>query len=233
MARLIPRGTVFDRAGIPLATDDPSLVHSEVEAYERMRISARELCPKPGDRCYPLGGHAFHVLGDAQTRTNWAASNSSYVERDAQDRLRGFDDRAASVRTSGAGEESVALRRDYTPLVPLVRHRWEPEHPEVKAVFDAPAVSGRRNSFAFGCGRRREEGGGRHHRRGHGRCTRQRQLPVAGRSRLGRVAGLPSRSRAVRPVSAGIDVQGHHGGRGAPRGSLPQRSGLRLFTIAW
>src|SRR5690606_1188865 len=24
MARLIPRGTVFDRAGIPLATDDPS-----------------------------------------------------------------------------------------------------------------------------------------------------------------------------------------------------------------
>jgi cell division protein FtsW (lipid II flippase) len=138
MARLIPRGTVFDRAGIPLATDDPSLVHAEVEAYERMRISARELCPKPGDRCYPLGGHAFHVLGDAQTRTNWAASNSSYVERDAEDRLRGFDDRAASVRTSGAGEESVALRRDYTPLVPLVRHRWEPEHPEVKAVFDRP-----------------------------------------------------------------------------------------------
>jgi cell division protein FtsW (lipid II flippase) len=139
MARLIPRGTVFDRAGIPLATDDPALVQAEADVYERMRLPARELCPNPGGRCYPLGGHAFHVLGDAQTRTNWAASNSSYVERDAEDRLRGFDDRAVSVRTSGADEDrAVALRRDYTPLVPLVRHRWEPEHPDVKAVFDRP-----------------------------------------------------------------------------------------------
>jgi cell division protein FtsW (lipid II flippase) len=139
MARLIPRGTVFDRAGIPLATDDPSIVQAEAEVYESMRIAVRETCPNPGERCYPLGGHAFHLLGDAQTRANWAASNTSYVERDAEDRLRGFDDRAVSVRTSSESDgQRLALRRDYTSLVPLVRHRWEPDHPDVKAVFDRP-----------------------------------------------------------------------------------------------
>lgn len=139
LASLIPRGTVFDRGGIPLASDDASVVESEAESFARMRVSVREACPDAGQRCYPLGGRAFHVLGNAQTRVNWAASNSSYVERDAEDTLRGFDDRSVSVRTAGedAGQ-NVALRRDYSQLVPLVRHRWEPDHPEVQAVLARP-----------------------------------------------------------------------------------------------
>ncbi|ODS59177.1 MAG: hypothetical protein ABS36_01590 [Acidobacteria bacterium SCN 69-37] len=139
MARLLPRGTIFDRAGIPLATDDVAVAHTEADAYRRLGIDVDRLCPPAGDaRCYPFGGEMFHLLGDARTRANWAASNSSYVERDAEARLRGFDDRAVIVRTGQEGESGVALRRDYAPLVPLVRHRWEPEHPAVRAVFERP-----------------------------------------------------------------------------------------------
>ncbi len=139
VARLLPRGTVFDRSGVPLATSDMAVVQAEDDVYKRMRLSLDDACPVGGERCYPLGGETFHILGDARTRANWAASNTSYVERDAEDSLRGFDDRAVTVdigeSVAGGGP---AMRRDYSPLVALVRHRWEPEHADVKAVFDRP-----------------------------------------------------------------------------------------------
>lgn len=136
-ARLIPRGTVFDRRAVPLATDDPKVLETAKDELARLNISTRDTCPRPDARCYPLGDVAFHLLGNATTRLNWAASNSSYVERDAEDDLRGFDDRATAVRTDDApGSASVALRRDYRDLVPLVRHRWEPNHADVRALLD-------------------------------------------------------------------------------------------------
>lgn len=135
-ARQLPRGTVFDRAGLPLATDDISLARADADSFRRLGIVIDEVCASEGGRCYPLGGAAFHVVGDATTRANWAASNSSYVERDAEGRLRGFDDRAVAVRTGDGG--GVAMRRDYAPIVTLVRHRWEPDHPDVRAVLERP-----------------------------------------------------------------------------------------------
>ena len=92
--RALPRGTIFDRTGQPLATNCGT---------------------PPGERCYPAGPALFHVLGDLNTRANWGAGNSSYVERDADKVLRGFDTHAS--------------------LILLVRHRWEPNHPEVKALL--------------------------------------------------------------------------------------------------
>jgi cell division protein FtsI/penicillin-binding protein 2 len=78
----------------------------------------------------------MHVLGDANTRANWSAANSSYVERDSEDLLRGFDDKAVIVTTTDRdGRPSLAVRRDYASVVPLVRHRWEPDHRDVKAVL--------------------------------------------------------------------------------------------------
>ena len=64
----------------------PSTSGSATSSTTRARI--------PPTRCYPAGPIAFHVLGDAKTRSNWSAANTSYVERDAEDLLRGFDDRA-------------------------------------------------------------------------------------------------------------------------------------------
>jgi hypothetical protein len=103
--RAVPRGTIYDGTGMALATN----------------------CEPPGQRCYPGGPAFFHVLGDVNRHANWSAGNSSYVERDAEHLLRGFDDRAA---TRGS--------RDFTPVIPLVRHRWQPEHPDVKAFLARP-----------------------------------------------------------------------------------------------
>jgi peptidoglycan glycosyltransferase len=81
----------------------------------------------------------FHLLGDAGSRLNWSATNSSYVERDAENDLRGFDDRAASVDVDdGEGGHTLALRRDYRDVVPLVRHRWQPDHDAVRAIRGRP-----------------------------------------------------------------------------------------------
>ena len=137
--RAIPRGTIFDRRDVPLATDDTAIVRAASASYERMGILVDSACPRPLERCYPLGGAAFHILGDTSTRVNWAASNSSYVERDAEDRLRGFDDRAAVVKTADRdGNPGTAVRRDYRDIAPLVRHRYEPTHPAVAAILTRP-----------------------------------------------------------------------------------------------
>ncbi len=127
LVRLVPRGTIYDRQGIPLATDEPKAIASGRPAYARLGISLADVCPDSAERCYPLGGKAFHLLGDARTRVNWSAPNTSYVERDAEDRLRGFDDHATTVHTTdAAGRPMLTLRRDYRELVPALRHRYDP-----------------------------------------------------------------------------------------------------------
>jgi cell division protein FtsW (lipid II flippase) len=136
IVRRIPRGTIVDRNGLALASEDGELLRKAAPAYARVGISIAPSCPKAGERCYPLGGRAFHVLGDARTRRNWSASNSSFVERDSEAKLRGFDDHAAVVPViEPDGSEGSALRRDYHDLVPLLRHRYQSGHPAVKAAM--------------------------------------------------------------------------------------------------
>ena len=139
VAREIPRGRVLDRRGLPLATETPALARPARADYQRLGISLEEACPEPDARCYPLGGRAFHLLGDSRTRLNWGASNTAFLERDAEARLRGFDDHETLVRTGDAGGAAGwALRRDYRDLVPLLRHRYEDWHRVVKAMLNKP-----------------------------------------------------------------------------------------------
>ena len=102
-------------------------------------MSLESACPETGDRCYPLGARAFHLLGDARTRVNWSAPNTSYIERDAEDRLRGFDDHASAIQTTDVnGRPMLTVRRDYRALVPALRHRYDPAHPAVVALSGRP-----------------------------------------------------------------------------------------------
>jgi cell division protein FtsW (lipid II flippase) len=138
LVRRIPRGTIADRNGLPLATDDADALRKAAPAYARAGIALASSCPKAGERCYPLGGRAFHLLGDATSRRNWSAPNTSFVERDAEAKLRGFEDHAVVVDVAEPdGSVGSALRRDYRDLVPLLRHRYQPDHPVVKAAMDA------------------------------------------------------------------------------------------------
>jgi hypothetical protein len=135
LVRQLPRGTVFDRKELPLATEDRGVVDAARQAYQRLGVSIDRACPSPSERCYPLGGRAFHLLGDERTRVNWSAANTSYVERDSENRLRGFNDRATTTQTiDSSGRTMWTIRRDYRDLVPLLRHRYEPDHPAVVAL---------------------------------------------------------------------------------------------------
>jgi hypothetical protein len=141
----IPRGTVFDRRGLPLASGDQAVTRRARDAYKKAGVEDAG-CATPvvvsgfsrtEERCYPLGGAAFHLLGDVRDGRNWSASNTAYIERDAQDRLRGFDDHATSVKVPDAsGELVTTIQRDYRELIPLLRHRYSPNQSEVKAFLN-------------------------------------------------------------------------------------------------
>lgn len=137
-ARSIPRGSIYDRNGIPLASDSAALVESYRSHYEQLHIDL-DKAVKPGQgRIYPFGALAFHLLGDVHTKLNWGAPNSSYIERDWNAVLQGYDDRAMVVRVEdrpGEGEH-LTIRRDLRELVPLVRYRHQPERKEVRDILN-------------------------------------------------------------------------------------------------
>lgn len=132
----IPRGTIVDRNGIPLATSDPRELDRFRSTYERLGV-ALDQAGRPGQRLYPFGGRTFHLLGNLRNRVNWGASNTSYAERDSRIRLQGYDDYAAVVEVrQPTGELSQLVQLDYGELVPLLRHKHRPEHPDVRRILD-------------------------------------------------------------------------------------------------
>jgi cell division protein FtsW (lipid II flippase) len=132
----IPRGTVYDRNGLVLATSNPGVGGRAAAEYKKRGLDIAA-CNAAAERCYPLGAAGFHLLGDVVSRRNWGASNTSYIERDLQDRMRGFDDRATVVAvTDAAGRSMSTIRRDYGPLLPLLRHRHQPGHPAVRGFLE-------------------------------------------------------------------------------------------------
>jgi len=137
LVREIPRGTIYDRRGLPLATDEADVVAKARDAYQKLGVSLADVCADAGERCYPLGGRAFHLIGDARTRVNWSAPNTSYIERDGESTLRGFDDHASIVETN-TGKSGSALKRDYRAIVPLLRHRHNPDNEAVVAFRNRP-----------------------------------------------------------------------------------------------
>ncbi|HTV01167.1 MAG TPA: penicillin-binding transpeptidase domain-containing protein, partial [Luteitalea sp.] len=123
-ARHLERGTIFDRNGLVLATSRASEIAGVDAAYKQAGVSRIGACDGDVTRCYPLGGAAFSVIGDWAGQTNWAARNSSYLERDRDTRLKGFDDRQRVVEIVNprTGRTERTIKRDYQALLPLVRH---------------------------------------------------------------------------------------------------------------
>jgi cell division protein FtsW (lipid II flippase) len=136
--REIPMGSVYDRNGLPLATSDWTELEKHRADYQQLGIDIDRACPRNESRHYPFGGLLFDFLGDLHTRTRWAASNTSFVERDSARRLRGYDDRPTLVEVKNPKTHATerVLRYDYRELVPLLRHRYEPQNPAVRRIFD-------------------------------------------------------------------------------------------------
>jgi cell division protein FtsI/penicillin-binding protein 2/cell division protein FtsW (lipid II flippase) len=137
-ANSIPRGSIFDRNGLPLATSSASLLESYEAQYAQAHVDLKEVI-RPGiARFYPFRNLTFHLLGDLTTRLNWGAPNSTYVERDMNTTLQGYDDHATVVRVRDepGGRARFVLRRDFRELVPLVRYRYRPDHRKVQEMLN-------------------------------------------------------------------------------------------------
>ena len=138
--RRIPKGAIYDRNGLPLATSDwQELLHHRDE-YRQLGVDLDRAANPADNRHYPLGALLFDLLGDLRTRLRWAAGNTSFVERDSARRLRGFDERPTLVEVANprTGKLERVVRYDYRELVPLVRQLDDPGSPEMRRVLDRP-----------------------------------------------------------------------------------------------
>ncbi len=138
-ARLIPRGQILDRNGIPLATSRWEDIEAKRALFrDRFGINIETDIARPDVRYYPFGKRLFYILGDARTRENWGSPITSFVERDYSLVLQGYGDeaKAEEVIDPETGQARAVMKRDYSELVPLLRHRYEPEHEAVKAILN-------------------------------------------------------------------------------------------------
>jgi len=138
VTRDIPKGGIYDRNGLPLATSNWDELEKHRAQYQQLGINIDQACSRTESRHYPFEGLTFHLLGDLRTRIRWGATNTSFVERDSATRLRGYDDRPTlvDVENPKTGKMERVVKYDLRELVPLLRHRYEPDNPEVRRVLD-------------------------------------------------------------------------------------------------
>ena len=137
VVRSIPRGTIYDRSGLPLATGDAALMRDARNEYTKTGRRAERHLRRTDRALLSAWRRGISSARRFTEPRNWSATNSSYIERDAEDRLRGFDDHATTVESrDAAGRPVVAVRRDYRELVPFLRHRHDPHHPAVLAILN-------------------------------------------------------------------------------------------------
>jgi cell division protein FtsI/penicillin-binding protein 2/cell division protein FtsW (lipid II flippase) len=115
LAASIPRGDVYDRNGVLLATSSWENLEKHRADYDRLGISIDQACSRVEPRHYPFEAATEHILGDLRTRENFESTNSSLIERDSGRRLQGYS--------------------DYRDLAPVVRYRHQRDNPLVEALM--------------------------------------------------------------------------------------------------
>src|SRR6185312_7651085 len=108
---LIPRGDIYDRSGILLATSHPDHLQASKSDLEKLGASVDRCCRASEDRSYPFGDLTYHLLGDNIEKARFGASDTAFVERVANGRLRGFE--------------------NTREILPAVRRRRQPGQPEL------------------------------------------------------------------------------------------------------
>jgi cell division protein FtsI/penicillin-binding protein 2 len=117
LAHEIPRGAIYDRNGIPLATADWSELERHAADYQSLGVDIEQACSRFDNRHYPLGAAAAHLIGDIRTGENFHATNASLVEHDSNRKLQGYEyaELASQVRyRHQPGNQGIAriLARD-------------------------------------------------------------------------------------------------------------------------
>ena len=91
LAREIPRGTIYDRNGIPVATSSWAELERHRPDYQALGVSLEQAASRFDNRHYPFGAALALVLGDLRTGENFHATNASLVEHDSTTRLQGYE----------------------------------------------------------------------------------------------------------------------------------------------
>jgi cell division protein FtsI/penicillin-binding protein 2/cell division protein FtsW (lipid II flippase) len=114
LAREIPRGDIFDRNGVLLATSDWKKLVERRAQYQALGVDIDRACSRLDTRHYPFGAATTHFLGDLRTGENFHAANASLVEHDSNARLQGYQ---------------------YSELVALVRYRHRPGNAALRSLL--------------------------------------------------------------------------------------------------
>lgn len=112
---LIPRGDIYDRNGILLATSFPDHLQAHKADLQQLGVDTDRCCRASDERVYPFGGLTYHLLGDNVEKARFGASDTAFVERVANGRLRGYE-----------------TSRD---ILPAVRRRRQPDQPELQKLL--------------------------------------------------------------------------------------------------
>lgn len=114
IAREIPRGDIFDRNGVLLATSNWKELDQRRAQYQDLGIAIDQACSRLDSRHYPFGAATAHFLGDLRTGESFHAPNASLIEHDSNPRLQGYQ---------------------YSELVSLVRYRHQPGNPAMRSLL--------------------------------------------------------------------------------------------------
>ena len=63
LVRQLPRGTVYDRNGLPLATEEPGVIDAARQAYQRLGVSLDRTCPAPSNAAIRWAAAPFTCSG--------------------------------------------------------------------------------------------------------------------------------------------------------------------------
>ncbi len=116
LAASIPRGNIYDRNGMLLATSSWAELEKHRAAYQQLGISIDQVCSRMDNRQYPFGPVTLHLLGDLRTGEKFHSTNASLIEHDANARLQGYN--------------------DYNDLAPVVRYRHQRGNPLLQALLN-------------------------------------------------------------------------------------------------
>ncbi len=116
LAASIPRGDIYDRNGVLLATSSWAKLESHRADYQKLGIDLDSACARLDNRLYPFGPATVHLLGDLRNGENFHATNASLVEHDSNTRLQGY--------------------KDYSDLAPIVRYRHQKNNPKLQALMN-------------------------------------------------------------------------------------------------